>query len=241
MTNNRIRRILTVLLLAVLLTGVGFRVYTAKYYRAGDTAMQILQDDADVVSEQDWLYIKGDEEGATGLIFYPGAKVEHTAYLPLMKRFADEGINCFLVEMPFHLAIFGRNRAEKVMQAHPEIDTWYMAGHSLGGAAASAFAAGHEEETAGVILLGSYLYGDFPEMLSVTIFGSEDMVLNRKKITYEYNVYVIEGGNHAQFGDYGEQKGDGTAGISADEQIAQTVERVCQAFPAILPMSEEEE
>lgn len=39
-----------------------------------------------------------------------------------------------------------------------------------------------------------------------------------------YYEYAIEGGNHAQFGNYGEQKGDGAALISAEEQQQQAVQ-----------------
>lgn len=226
---RRIWRIATPLLLVLVILCAGFGLYTADHYKAGLQAQQILQEDA-AVHEQNWLYIKGNAESA-GLIFYPGAKVEYTAYLPLMTRFAQNGVNCFLTEMPFNLAFFGVNRAEKIMEAHPEIKTWYMAGHSLGGAFASAFAAKHADKISGVILLGAYLYGDFPAQHSVTIYGSEDQVLKREKITYEDYVYVIEGGNHAQFGDYGEQKGDGSARITADEQLSQTVDLVMQTFP----------
>lgn len=35
--------------------------------------------------------------------------------------------------------------------------------------------------------------------------------------------YTVEGGNHAQFGDYGHQKGDGEPSISEEDQLKQTV------------------
>ena len=38
----------------------------------------------------------------------------------------------------------------------------------------------------------------------------------------------IQGGNHAQFGNYGPQKGDAPATISAEEQQARTVEAVAE-------------
>ena len=46
------------------------------------------------------------------------------------------------------------------------------------------------------------------------------------KIGYTENVVEIEGGNHAQFGNYGPQKGDLPATISAEEQQAQAVEAI---------------
>ena len=85
---------------------------------------------------------------------------------------------------------------------------------------ASGFAADHPDKIEGVVLLGSYLYGGWPAEKSITIYGSEDLVLDRSKITYTENVVVLEGGNHAQFGSYGPQEGDGTATISPQEQQA---------------------
>ncbi len=76
----------------------------------------------------------------------------------------------------------------------------------------------------GVALLGAYVYGCYPVDRSITIYGSEDLVLSRDKMTYTDNIHMLDGGNHAQFGDYGAQKGDGTATMTAEEQLAQTVQ-----------------
>ncbi len=218
------RILLGIVVFVVILVGTA-GIYVADDYPAGSTAKNILEEKNVVIREQNWLYLNSPSD-EVGIIFYPGAKVEYTAYLPLMKELYEEGLDCFLVEMPFNLAILGSNRAEAVMAAHPEIKTWYMAGHSMGGAFASNFASKHSEDISGVILLGAYLYGDYPAEKSLTIYGSEDQVLNRDKITYEDHVYVIDGGNHAQFGDYGVQKGDGTASISPEEQWRQAVELI---------------
>ncbi len=219
-----LRAICIFILLLLVAASAGIYVYTADYYHAGETAISISQSE-ELKEYAHWLELtaESDKDEMTGLIFYPGAKVEYTAYLPLLKKLQAEGIHCFLVEMPLNLAFLGKNRAEDIITAHPEIDAWYMAGHSLGGAFASAFASDHSDEIEGVILLGAYLYGTYPVEKSLTIYGSEDLVLNREKITYDTNVYVIEGGNHAQFGDYGVQKKDGTAKVSAEEQIEETV------------------
>ena len=90
---------------------------------------------------------------------------------------------------------------------------------------AKAEAADHAGEVDGLILLGAYLYGDYSPADTLTIYGS----LNQSaedKIDYTENVVEIEGGNHAQFGNYRPQKGDLPAAISAEEQQAQTVEAI---------------
>lgn len=98
----------------------------------------------------------------------------------------------------------------------------------MGGAMASRFAAGHPDAVDGVILLGAYLYGDYPAEDTLTVYGSLNSSV-AEKIDYTDNVVVIDGGNHAQFGNYGPQKGDLPAEISAEEQQAQAVEAI-QAF-----------
>ena len=163
----------------------------------------------------------------TGLIFYPGAKVEGTAYLPLLDQLRQTGLTCVLVEMPFHLAIFDADAAEDVMEQFPDIQHWYIAGHSLGGAMASQFAADHPDEIDGLILLGAYLYGDYPPEDTLTVYGSLNQSVE-DEIDYTENVVEIQGGNHAQFGNYGPQKGDAPATISAEEQQARTVEAVAE-------------
>ncbi len=218
------KRIGWILTGVTVLLAVCFFVYVSDYYHADEAVTQQMQEMNNLKEGGNYLSLQ--TQGETGLIFYPGAKVEKEAYLPLLEKLEEKGISCYLVEMPFHLAFFGSNRADQVMEAHPEITHWYLAGHSLGGAFASAYSAKHSEEVEGVVLLGAYLYGDYPVEQSLTIYGSEDQVLNREKITYEENVKVIEGGNHAQFGNYGEQKGDGDSTITAEEQQDITVELI---------------
>jgi hypothetical protein len=127
--------------------------------------------------------------------------------------------------MPFHLAVFDVNAADGIMEQFPEITSWYMGGHSLGGAMASSYAVKHSEEVAGLILLAAYPVNksDIP---AVIIYGSEDKVLNRDKLKGLTGLVEIQGGNHAQFGNYGFQKGDGTASISSEEQQIETVQAI---------------
>ena len=127
--------------------------------------------------------------------------------------------------MPFHMAIFDPGAAEDVIRQLPQIRHWYLAGHSMGGAMASKFAAEHPDMVEGLILLGAYLYGDYPAEDTLTVYGSLNQSVE-DHINYTENVVEIEGGNHAQFGNYGPQKGDLPATISAQDQQAQTVEAI---------------
>ena len=211
------------ILLAVLVLLVGgFFWYVSDYYRAEDVALEVLAGGDHLEVRDDLTILSPSYPTDTAIIFYPGAKVEAAAYLPLLDQLRQTGLTCILVEMPFHLAILDVNAAEGVI---PDIQHWYIAGHSMGGAMASQFASEHPDEVDGLLLLGAYLYGDYPPSDTLTIYGSLNQSVE-DKIDYTENVVEIEGGNHAQFGNYGPQRGDLPATISAEEQQAQTVEAI---------------
>lgn len=218
-----------VLLVLATLAGAFFW-YVSDYYRAEDVALEALAQDGTIKEQGNLTILSPSYPTDTAIIFYPGAKVEAEAYLPLLDQIRQLGVTCILVHMPFHMAIFDANAAEEVMEQFPEYQHWYMAGHSMGGAMASQFAAGHPDEVDGLILLGAYLYGDYPEEDTLTIYGSLNQSVE-DHIDYTENIVEIQGGNHAQFGNYGPQKGDLPATITAEEQQKQTVEAI-EAFLA---------
>lgn len=228
MTKKRriFRRIGSILLVLLLLLGGAFFLYTGNYYHADSTAIDPIIDSPNYSTDENLSILTPDDPNGTGFIFYPGAKVEDTAYLPLLSQLCQQGITCILVDMPFHLAIFHQNAADNVYAKFPGITHWFIGGHSLGGAMASSYYSSHENQLDGLILLGAYIYKDVPVQQAITIYGSEDHVLDRSKITYTENVFVIEGGNHDQFGNYGKQSGDGTALISSQEQQEETVQYI---------------
>jgi len=163
----------------------------------------------------------------TGIIFYPGGKVEASAYVPLLLKLAEEGIPCILIEMPMHLAVFHIDAADAVYDHFPEIENWYLVGHSLGGAMSSKYAENNYKKLSGLVLLGAYPLND-ADVETIVIYGSEDVGLNMEKLEGFENQYEIEGGNHSYFGNYGEnrssQKRDGDTSISQEEQQNQTVD-----------------
>lgn len=216
-----------IILLAAIMISGGFFWYVSDYYRADEEALEVLKQDVDIIEQDHLTILSPPEPSDTAIIFYPGAKVEAEAYLPLLDQIRQTGITCILVHMPFHMAIFDSDAAESIMPLFPDIRHWYMAGHSMGGAMASKFASDHEDEIEGLILLGAYIYGDYPLENTLTIYGTLDG-LAAEDIDYTINTVPIEGGNHAQFGDYGPQKGDLPATISPQEQQSQTVTAVAE-------------
>ena len=215
-------------LLVLVILGGAFFWYVSDYYRAEDVALEVMAQDSGITVQDDLTILSPTYPTDTAIVFYPGAKVEEEAYLPLLDQIRQTGVACILVHMPFHMAIFGANAAEEVIAQFPEFQHWYIAGHSMGGAMASKFAADHPDQVDGLILMGAYIYGDYPEEKTLTIYGSLNQSVE-DHIDYTENIVEIEGGNHAQFGNYGPQKGDPAAAISAQDQQAQTVAAI-EAF-----------
>ena len=215
------------LLILAVLAGAFFW-YVSDYYRAEDAALEVLAQGSGISQQDNLTILSPTVSTDTAIIFYPGAKVEAEAYLPLLDQIRQTGVACILVHMPFHMAIFDANAAEEVIARFPEYQHWYMAGHSMGGAMASKFASDHPNLVDGLILMGAYIYGDYPDEKALTIYGSLNQSVE-DHIDYTENIVEIEGGNHAQFGNYGPQKRDLPAAISSEEQQRQTVEAI-EAF-----------
>lgn len=211
------------IIMAVLLILVfgGFYIYTLDYYRADDIVMQTFETDGggriQKLDNMTVFYPNEQKDASVGLIFYPGGKVEDIAYAPLLERLSKNGITCVLIKMPFNLAVFNINAADDVYDEFPDIENWYLAGHSLGGAMASSYCGKNSSKLDGLILLGAYPVND-ARIPTLAIYGSEDVKLDLEKLADTQNKLEIAGGNHAYFGNYGEQEGDGTASISREEQ-----------------------
>ncbi len=194
--------------IAVLL--VVFYIYTLNYYRADNFIIETLAaENTDIEKQGDFtvFYPVTETDKNIGFIFYPGGKVEDTAYIPLLIKLSQNGITCILVKMPFNLAVFNITAADGVYEMLPDIEKWYIGGHSLGGAMASSYAETNSDIIRGLILLAAYPVNSM-DLPVIAIYGSEDMVLDKTKIDKNLYQYEILGGNHAYFGNYGEQKGD---------------------------------
>ena len=203
----------------------GFFIWASEYYHAEDVVVAAVQGDSTMKVVDNLTILSPSVPSKTGIIFYPGAKVEAISYLPLLEKLKSEGYTCVLVEMPLNMAIFDADAADKVFGQFADIEHWYLAGHSMGGAMASDYASKHPDQVEGLIVLGAYVYGDYPPEKALTVYGTFNANLE-KNIHYTDNIVKIEGGNHAQFGNYGKQKGDPDATISAEKQQAITVEAI---------------
>lgn len=215
---------------------IGF-IYLGIYYHADSSVKEYLKssEDVTVVKKKGYYFFDGKASNKA-IIFYPGAKVEYTSYAPLMYKLAESGIDTFLVDMPFNIAFLGSNKASKIIDSY-SYESFYISGHSLGGTVASIYAANNKDKIKGVILLASYSTKSLDNLECLSIYGSNDGVLNKKKydenkknLDKNYKEVVIEGGNHANFGNYGNQKGDKKSTISKDSQQKLTIDAINDFF-----------
>ena len=236
-----LKRISGILLPAVLATVSAGGLYISKYYPVDDKVQALASEGTVTVTETEFGYQFDGPGEEAACIFYPGAKVEDLAYSCLLKKVAAGGMDCFLVHMPGNLAIFGVNAAEELIESYT-YDSWYLAGHSLGGAMAASFAASHPGEVEGLALLAAYPTKDLNDAVDevVTIYGSEDTVVNQEKLVQgrdfmpaQYEEICLEGANHAGFGTYGAQKGDGEASMDASKQQERTAEEILKLMDSV--------
>ncbi|MGN7761111.1 alpha/beta hydrolase [Paenibacillus sp. 22594] len=231
------RRVLLGIL--IILTAAGFWVW--RYltpYTPGIRAENALISAGGVSVKQNdnWISFEPSVTLGTAVIFYPGALVEAEAYAPLAKKIAAAGHPFYIAKMPLNLAVIKSDAAEEIIRVHPKL-SFVLGGHSLGGVMASRFAAEHPDQLKGVYFLASYPdeKGSLKDTtLSVlSVLGTEDQVVDqdnynkgRSYLPSNTVYYSVKGGNHAQFGSYGKQKGDGEATISEDEQQTLTARSV---------------
>jgi pimeloyl-ACP methyl ester carboxylesterase len=209
-------------------------------------ALSALRPDSQVRVEQGrWIVFQPiDGQPETGLIFYPGGRVDARAYAPAMRAVAAQGYLAVIVPMPLNLAVLAPDSAAEVMAAYPQVRHWAIGGHSLGGAMAARYAYSHPGAIDGLVLWASYpaasddLSG--AALRVVSIYGTRDGLATSDKIDASRPLLppdtqwiAIEGGNHAQFGWYGPQQGDNEAAISRADQQAQAVEATLQLLEEI--------
>lgn len=206
--------------------------YLCTYYKAQNADDFFSSEEVKITEENYGYFIdgKGDD---VAFVFYPGARVEETAYIPLLGELAERGVDCYLMKMPFRMAIFSVSAADKVVGGDKR---WFIGGHSLGGAMAAEYLSSTDKNIEGIVLLASYSAKDLSQSdyRALSVYGDRDGLLDFDKVARGRNYFksenyaesIVIGGNHSGFGCYGRQRGDRSALISAEQQISFTVAKI---------------
>ncbi|NQX26820.1 alpha/beta hydrolase [Microbacteriaceae bacterium VKM Ac-2854] len=218
---------------------VGFLIWSQMVMAAEPGPLAaVTADPAIAVTESDSAVVMtptGDSSGA-GLVFIPGAKVDPHAYESVLAPLVEAGGTVVITKPILNLAFFDLRGLDTFTDQAGEVSTWYVGGHSLGGVKACQLAS----EADGLVLFGSYCANDLSDsgLRVLSIGGSEDGLSTPAKIDAAKGelpadaVFVqIEGSNHAEFGSYGAQPGDGVATISEAEAHEQIADALLTYFP----------
>ncbi|MFW5953643.1 MAG: alpha/beta hydrolase [Candidatus Natronoplasma sp.] len=198
-----------------------------------EEALEALEsdDEVEVSSGDRYVFQTVGKEAEVGFIIYPGARVDPISYAPSAREIAKEGFFVVIEPMRLNLAVFSPDAAEEVMEEYSEVERWVVGGHSLGGAMAARFAS--QKDVDGLVLWASYPPDDLSdsEMPALSIYAEldglttvKDVEDSKEKMSPKTRYVTIEGGNHAQFGWYGDQRGDNDAEITREEQQRVVVE-----------------
>lgn len=231
-----LKRIIVTISVGLVLSIVCTFTYLGIYYKPQEKALNALKGNSNVnVSTIDGGYYFDGPGEDTALIFYSGAKVKCDAYAPLMLNLSEKGIDCFLADMPFNFALFAEKKCELFLNNY-NYNNWILSGHSMGGLVSANYLSKHYEKVKGLVLFAAYPSNKISDDVNLlSIYGTKDGCL--EKDVYEKDKenwpknsleYIIEGGNHAQFGDYGKQSGDGEATISKEEQWILSCNRIIE-------------
>jgi hypothetical protein len=238
---NLKKTIIWLVLLVILIALSGFSIWAYTPLGPMPEAISAMVSTSEVIVEEyTWLVFQPvDTPINTGLVIYPGGRVDPRSYAPAAKQLAEDGFLVVIVPMPFNLAIFGWQKAGEVIENFPEIDHWVVAGHSLGGSMAARYAIRKPTDVDGLVLWAAYPASSDDllnsNLIIMSIYGTNDGLITEQDITNsslllpENTSWVaIDGGNHAQFGWYGDQAGDNPASISREKQQQRIIESTRQ-------------
>jgi dienelactone hydrolase len=209
-----------------------------------DPGPRAVSDEQVRVIEDDGYTFQPTRPTRVGFIFYPGGRVDPASYAAPAREIAEAGFLVIVPELTLNLAVLDADAVDDVIAAHPEIEQWVIGGHSLGGTIAASYAGEHRDTISGLVLWAAYpSNGTDLSTLDAAVasaFGTRDGLTtlddiddSRNRLPPDTDFVSIQGGNHAQFGDYGPQAGDNPATVSRDEQQAQAIQASLRILNAI--------
>ncbi len=241
-----VRWLPTILLLVFLIGAIGFVAWASTPYGQlmPEVQQALMSDDRVTVTTRGWIaFVPVESAPRAGIVLYPGGRVQAEAYAPLARQIAEQGYLAAIVYVPLNLAFFDTNAANAVLDNYSAVSSWAVGGHSLGGVAAAIYATAHPQRVDGLALMGSFPADaalTTSDLDVVSIYASNDRLANPAEILNSAvrlpssaRFVEIAGGNHAQFGYYGSQSGDGNATITYAEQTEQTASAIVELLGQI--------
>lgn len=243
-----LRLVLLGLIALLIISAAGFLIWAETPSQPGADALAALASDSVVLVNDQGKYIAFEpiqQKSTTAFLFYPGGHVDFRAYSPILRRIVERGYLVVLLRVRLNLAFFDIQAGAPALEDYPQVTTWVTGGHSLGGVAAAYFAQ-RQPEIKGIVFWASYPANDRLKDAGIrmlSIYGTEDGGLEDGAKIEQYKPFqpadtqfvVIQGGNHAQFGDYGPQPGDNPATISPESQWRQTTDATVQFLESFAP------
>lgn len=253
--NRRVVLAVPALFLCVLAVGL---LAWARPFAATQTALTAMRsaDDIRVSDRITWYEMTSVAKNAdeqvvkptVGIVFIPGARVDPRAYARVLRPLAQAGYLVTVLKEPFGIAFLQQNHAGTVIKLHPEITTWVVAGHSLGGVVAATYADDHAAVGTAKVT-GLALYASYPaaklsrsDLKVTSISGDLDglstptkVADSRADLPANSRFVVVPGAVHSFFGDYGPQPGDGVPTADRVAAQAQVTKATADLLASVTP------
>ncbi len=238
--------IASLVLLVLILLGGLFLVHNKTYQPLSEALKEARSTNQYTVKEtqESIIFYPLNDQQETSILFYQGGLVEEKSYSTIAAKLAAKGYPVYLVKHTLNLAVTDKNKASAII-AEEKIENYVIGGHSLGGVMASQFAnQSSSKQLKGVFLLASYTDEknrlDNLPISVISIIGSNDGLIDNEAYQSGKDYlpdstlfHTIKGGNHAGFGDYGNQEGDKPASILPEEQQEETVKLLMEWLRSI--------
>lgn len=213
---------------AVVAAVVGYALWLSFPQRAEESNLQKARGIEGVaLRESARAVVLMPDSPKAGLLVYPGARVEPAAYAFKMSGIAQKGMAVVIAKPLFNFALLDITNPDEYKKEAAGVNDWYVAGHSLGGVKACAVAGAEPQKYRGLVLFGAYCSSSIKDIrLKVLSIGGgndglttgEDIETHASLLPSNTIFKMVEGMNHAGFGDYGLQDGDAEM-TAADDYV----------------------
>lgn len=204
-----------------------------------------ITNEVNIVHEQGaywaWYPKQPWNEKIVGYIFHPNIWYDERAYAPVARALAFSGIPTFILDVPVSFSFLTPYRADTVLRDFPNITSWIVGGHGIGGQVAAHYAQArrHIGPVDGLALFASAPAPLFTDLSlsgikAISAWGSLDGIFSRiewedgkKMLPPDADFRELQGGNHANWAYLiNPQAGDGAATVTRDAQIAFSITAV---------------